>query len=215
MVWSAAAAAAFHLLLAVGFAPLSEEIPLVRHIGYRGQMRILPEISVLREPGEVENELERVAGFSSGSVMEVITIEIVDGEIPAEGPKRVAMEESEPEAGDDVITRLESSLPQPTSSEMVIERLVKPLYPASSIEAGVEGVVTFRLHVAKTGEVRRAWVLDSEVDEACILEAYRAVTRWKFEPYVVNGRPTPILVDQRIRFRLRDALLDAREARGR
>lgn len=212
MAWSAAVAVGFHLLLAVGSAPLTEEIPLVRHIGYRGELRILPEISVLLEPGETENELETTAGMPSGAVMEVIEIEIVDSESPAEGPRRPSVEESEPDAGDDLLTRLETSLPQPTSSEMVVERLVKPRYPPASIAAGVEGVVTFRLHVSRTGEVRRAWLLDSEVDEECNVEAYRAVTKWKFEPYVVDGRPRDILVDQRIRFRLRDALSDAREA---
>jgi TonB family protein len=60
-----------------------------------------------------------------------------------------------------------------------------------------------------SGEVRRAWLLSSEVDEACDLAAHRAVMQWEFEPYIVNGRPTSILVDQRIRFRIRDAIPEA------
>jgi TonB family protein len=195
-----------HAVLIPASAPFREEMPLVRNIGYRGERRILPEISVMREPGAAESEVESTAGELSDAAFRVIAIEIVDWAVPEEGPTEIADEQSDDTPGDDVLTRLEMSLPQPRSSEVVITSLVEPEYPASSIAAGVEGVAMFRIHVSTTGQVRRAWLLSSEVDEACNQAAHRAVMHWEFEPYIIGGRPTSILVDQRIRFRLRDAI---------
>lgn len=206
LLLSAVASVLLHAMLVPAIAPLREELPLVRHIGYRGERRILPEISIQRDPGAVESEVETMAGDLARAAFQVIPIEIVDWTVPEEGATELAEDESEITPGDDLLDRLEMSLPQPMSSEVVVSRLVEPEYPASSIAAGVEGVVVFRLHISMSGEVRRAWLLSSEVDEACELAAYRAVIRWEFEPYLVNGRPTSILVDQRIRFRLTDAL---------
>ena len=177
-------------------------------------LRILPEISVLREAGETESEVRETAGTSTKSSFEIISIEIIDSVESGESVTQ-AEPDRDVDAGEDLLDRLETSLPQPTSSDMIIEHLVEPLYPASSIEAGIEGVATLRLHVTRGGIVRRAWLIDSEVDDACELEAYAAVMQWKFAPYLVNGQPSAILVDQRIRFRLTDELRDARERQSR
>ncbi|MBN2564395.1 MAG: energy transducer TonB [Candidatus Eisenbacteria bacterium] len=203
---AAIASLVLHALLVPMVVPLREELPLVRHIGYRGERRILPEISVLREPGVEDSDVETMAGDISRAAFEVIAIEIVDWSVPEEGSADLANDLPDRTPGDALLDRLETSLPQPRSTDVVISHLVEPEYPASSIAAGVEGVATFRLHVSTTGDVRRAWLLSSEVDEACNAEAYRAIMQWSFEPYLVNGRPMSILVDQRIRFRLRDAL---------
>jgi TonB family protein len=205
----AALAVLVHAALVIVVAPFRDSIPLVRHIGYRGEIRLLPEISVMREPGEVESEQELFAGERAGSGFEVVVIEVVDRDVPAEGESDVPEDDFESDPGEDLLSQLETSLPQPMSSEVVLEHLVEPVYPESAIEAGIEGVATFRLHVNKYGEVQRAWLLESQVDDACNFEAYRAIMQWRFSPYLVNGDPTAILVDQRIRFRLRSELRDA------
>jgi TonB family protein len=199
----------FHAALVAIMAPVSERMPLVRHIGYRGANRLLPEISVMREPSLSENDVETRSGDLLGGGFRVVAIEVVDEEAPDRRVTDEAEKEPDVSTGDDLLDRLEASLPQPLSSELVVRHLVEPAYPAASIAAGVEGVTTFRLYVSKTGDVKRAWLLSSEVDRSCNTAAYRAVLQWKFEPYLVDGRPTPILVDQRIRFRLRNALRDA------
>lgn len=215
LVWSTAAAIVLHIAVVLVVVPYRDAIPLVRHIGYRGEIRLLPEISIMRENVGEDSEVEASAGVRAGSGFEIVVIEVVDREVPDEGESDIPEDDVESDPGEDLLSRLETSLPQPMSSEMVLEHLVEPLYPESSIEAGVEGVATFRLHVARTGEVRRAWLLESEVDDACNFEAYRAVVKWRFSPYLVNGDPTAILVDQRIRFRLRDEFRDAaRRAAG-
>ncbi len=205
-VLSLALAVALHVGLAVALAPFRRHIPLVRHLGYHGVLRILPEISVQRDPGTYESERETAVGAGSESFFRVVAIRTVDWAVPSGEPSEVSTGEARQEdAGEEVRTQLERSLPQPTSSDVVLVRFVKPFYPTPSIAANVEGVVVFRLHVTQVGEVARAWLLSSEVDEACEMEAQRAVMQWKFRPYLVEGEPTAILVDQRIRFRLHDA----------
>jgi len=201
-----------HAALFVALGPLQHRIPLVRHLGYEGPLRILPEISVQREPGPVESELETAAGVGARATFQVVDITVVDHE-PTEG-RRVREDTglSDESVGDDLLEQLERTLPQPTSRDLVILRLVKPDYPASSVLAGVAGVVAFRVHVASDGTVVRAWVLSSEVDRACDESARRALLQWRFRPYLRDGEPTDVLVDQRIRFTLTDALRLENEA---
>jgi TonB family protein len=205
LVLSVAGAVAVHVLLLLSSVPFSRRIPLVRHIGYHGVLRILPEISVRRDPANVETEFETARGSGSESFFRVINIRAVDWEIPAGAPMAEETGEAvEEDSGEELRAQLESSLPQPTSTDVVLVRFVKPHYPRESIAANVEGVVTFRLHVAETGDVVRAWLIASEVDEPSEVEAHRAVLQWEFRPFLVEGVATAILVDQRIRFRLRD-----------
>lgn len=206
IVWGVALAVIVHVALVVSLAPLKQRIPLVRHIGYEGALRILPEISVRRPVGEAESELETVHGLGSDSFLRVIDMRTVNGAVEADELSRDDSGDFEEEYGEEIRRQLEQSLPQPTSRDVVVVRLVKPAYPAASIAAGVEGVVVFRLHVTKRGRVVRAWLLSSEVDGDCEASARGAVLQWRFRPHVVGGTPVDFLVDQRIRFRLRDAL---------
>jgi TonB family protein len=195
-----------HAALFVALAPFQGRIPLVRHLGYEGPLRILPEISVQRDPGPVESEFQTAAGAGARAVFQAVDISVVDRE-PVEG-RRVREDTGirDESVGDDLLAQLERTLPQPTSRDLVILRLVKPDYPASSVLAGVEGVVAFRVHVASDGTVARAWLLNSEVDRACDESARRALLEWRFRPYLREGEPADVLVDQRIRFTLTDAL---------
>lgn len=200
-----ALAVVIHAALFVTLAPLKGRMPLVRHLGYEGPLRILPEISEMREPGPVEADLETISGRGSRVTLHAIDISIADSERPSGVRAREEAGARDETAGDELLTQLERSLPQPTSRELVVIRLVKPAYPRSSILAGVEGVVTFRLHVTGDGVVARAWLLRSEADPACDDAARRAVLQWRFRPFLADGVPTDVLVDQRIRFTLIDA----------
>jgi TonB family protein len=195
-----------HLAVTVSLAPLRQRIPLVRHIGYEGALRILPEISIQRPLGAAETELETLYGLGSESFLRVIETREVENPVEADDLSEVETGDFEEEYGEEIRRQLEQSLPQPTSRDVVVTRLVKPAYPPTSVTAGVEGVVVFRLHVSKHGRVARAWLLSSEVDVDCEEAARRAVLQWRFRPHVLAGTPVDFLVDQRIRFRLRDVL---------
>jgi len=202
---------AAHLLLAVAFRPLSDVIPLVRHIGYHGPLEIMPEISVIEEQeARAENPVERLSGAGSPSFFEVVPIQIVDWSVPSS--PREASEQAAPDQGigDDVLQQMETSLPQPTSEDVVIRKLVKPLYPRSSIEAGVEGIAIYRLYIRSDGTVRHARLVYSDVDRACELAAYRAALEWKFRPYVVGGAESGFIYQVPFRFRLTGDLVPIR-----
>jgi TonB family protein len=202
---AAIASILIHISLFIGLVPLKHRIPLARTIGYEGALRILPEISVARPPGTTESELALGAGLGSRPFMRVVDIKMVSKEVALESEARADRGIRHEALGDALLTELEQVLPQPQSRDVVVDLLVKPAYPASSVLAGVEGVVVFRVYVTKEGTVERVWLMNSEVDRACEESARRALLRWRFRPHIVGGVPTEFLVDQRIRFRLTDA----------
>ena len=210
MARASVAAVLLHAILIPIVAPLKERIPLVRRSGYRGEIRLLPEISVLREPAEVESDVEAWANELAEAGFEVVDLSITEFEIPQERQTETVVEELDLTTGNELRDRLETSLPQPTGHDIVIEHLVEPVYPQSAIDAGVEGVAVFGIQVAATGEVLRTWLVDSEVSGDCNIEAQRALLQWRFAPYLVDGRPAPFLKYYRIRFHFRDELRDGR-----
>ena len=203
---AALASILIHIALFIGLVPLEHRIPLARTIGYEGALRILPEISVARPPGTRESDLALAAGLGSRPVMRIVDIKIVPTEAALETEVHADQGIRREALGDDLLTELEQVLPQPQSRDVVVELLVRPPYPASSVQAGVEGVVVFRVYVSKYGTVERVWLMNSEVDRACEESARKALLRWRFRPHYVGGVPTEFLVDQRIRFRLTDVL---------
>ena len=208
------AAVLLHALLVPVVAPLKKHIPLVGRSGYRGEIRLLPEISVLREPASVRSDVEAWAGELAEAVFEVVNLSVTELEAPADRPTETVVEELDLTLGNEPRHLLETSLPQPTGREVVIERLVEPIYPRSAIDAGIEGVAVLGIEVAATGEVLRAWLVDSEVSGDCNIEAQRALLQWRFAPYLVDGRPAPFLKYYRIRFHFRDELRDGRRKRS-
>jgi TonB family protein len=208
---STAAALLFHVLLVVTVAQFRESLPFVMRSGYRGEIRLLPEISVQREASDTESEAQARGEAPGGSGFRVINLRIGELEAPRMTPTEALVEEMNPTLGDDPTNRPSTSLPQPSGQEIVIEHLVEPVYPPSAIEQGIEGVAVFGIRVEATGEVRQAWLVESEVSGECNLEAQRAVLQWRFAPYIVDGRAVPFLKYYRFRFRLTDALRDAME----
>lgn len=207
---ASAAAVVLHVLLIPVAAPLTERIPLVRRSGYQGEIRLLPEISVLREPAEVKSDVEAWANELAEAVFEVVSLSITEPESPEERPTQTVVEELDLTIGNEFRDLLATSLPQPTGREIVIEHFVEPVYPQSAINAGIEGVAVFGMQVAATGDVLRAWLVDSGVSGDCNIEAQRALLQWRFAPYLVDGRPASFLKYYRIRFHFRDELRDGR-----
>jgi hypothetical protein len=134
------AAVLLHALLIPVAAPLTERIPLVRRSGYRGEIRLLPEISVLREPAPVQSDVEAWAGELAEAGFQVVNLSVTEFELPYERPTKTVVEELDLTIGNEFRDLLETSLPQPTGREIVIEHFVEPVYPQSAIDAGIEGV---------------------------------------------------------------------------
>lgn len=206
MRWAITAAVVAHLALIPAFTPLRQRIPLVRHIGYEGPLRLLPEISVIREPGSYESEAQAARGAGAERYFEIMDTRLVSEVTPVDDVVEPDTGDYEQDFGQELLHLLERSLPQPMSRDVVLVKFVRPAYPPLSIAAGKEGVVTFRLHVTSRGRVARAWLLSSEVDDRMEVAAKRAILQWRFEPHRADGVAVDFLVDQRIRFRLKDVL---------
>jgi TonB family protein len=195
-----------HLVLVAASAPFRQQIPLVRHIGHEGPLRLLPEISVERDVGETETEEESARGLGAESFFKVVDTRLVTDDVVPEEEPHIESGDYEQDFGDELLHLLEQSLPQPTSRDVVLVKFVKPAYPPLSIAEGTEGVVEFRVHVTSRGRVAQAWLLSSEVDERMESSARRALMQWRFRPHVSGGVSVDFLVDQRIRFRLNEVL---------
>jgi protein TonB len=75
-----------------------------------------------------------------------------------------------------------------------------PQYTEVARQARVEGDVVLRIEIDETGTVRDVVVLTGIplLDE----EVVRTVRRWRFTPTIVEGRPVPIYLIQRVTFEL-------------
>jgi serine/threonine-protein kinase len=77
---------------------------------------------------------------------------------------------------------------------------VAPTFPASAIDAGVEGTVVIELTIGREGRVADARVVRSigPLDNA----ALAAVRQWEFEPTVIEGRAVPVIHTVNVPFTL-------------
>jgi TonB family protein len=69
---------------------------------------------------------------------------------------------------------------------------IRPQYPEEAKQFLFEGVAIFEAQVSETGSVDKLEILipaGAGFDES----GADAVARWKYEPLVVNGKPTPFL----------------------
>jgi protein TonB len=77
-------------------------------------------------------------------------------------------------------------------------QFVEPVYPQSARAAGVQGVVILEIVVGGDGAVSNARVLRSIplLDQA----ALDAVRQWRYEPTLLNGVPTPVVMTATVNF---------------
>ncbi len=91
----------------------------------------------------------------------------------------------------------------PQAKPPVIIKHVPPVYPADARAARIQGRVVVEAIIGATGTVVAAKVLRSVplLDQA----ALDAVKQWVYEPTVVNGKPTPVVVTVTVNFALEAA----------
>ena len=85
-------------------------------------------------------------------------------------------------------------------------RLSTPLppYPGWARARRLEAVVTLKLLVDARGRVERVEVESIDGDERFGAVAREAVAAWTYEPALLDGKPVPVLLLQRVRFQLVD-----------
>jgi TonB family protein len=186
-----------------------EDIP--RFIGWRGELEVLPEITVVPEIESVEAEPapnERVEN-------ETVALDLTaKGDVPAQ-PAPQAVAEVKPhvvEAGEGKGGEGKAeirSMDQPGRREPVsytdhfaLVKGVTPVYPTFERDQGIEGMVTVEMKVDENGMVVEANVLSTMGPDSFAESALDAVRQFVFEPPTQNGQPTTIWVRLRVKFRI-------------
>lgn len=68
---------------------------------------------------------------------------------------------------------------------------LQPRYPTEAARDAIEGFVCFRFTVQADGTPGDIEVYDSKPRRVFDQEARRAITKWKFRPQIVDGKPVP------------------------
>lgn len=79
---------------------------------------------------------------------------------------------------------------------------VDPVYPEEARKALVQGVVVLRVRVNEEGLVKQILVMKSE-SGLLNQPAIDAVKKWKYEPLLIEGKPTPVVFNVTVAFRLK------------
>ena len=82
--------------------------------------------------------------------------------------------------------------------------VLKPPYPFSARRKGIEGYVTVKFLVDKTGKAREVKILDAKPPGIFDRAVHKTVPRWRFKPGKKGGRPVDTWVKITIRFELGD-----------
>jgi protein TonB len=77
----------------------------------------------------------------------------------------------------------------------------EPSYPPEAKAAGIEGTVLVKIVISERGQVTDATVVRGPPELTGA--ALAAVKSWRFEPYILEGRPVAVTKIQPIRFRIK------------
>jgi len=99
------------------------------------------------------------------------------------------------------------STPSPAGAGPAVGGLVPidtpaPEYPREAALAGTEGFVVVEFSLDAQGVPQEITIVDSNPRRTFDQAARRAVTRWRFQPYLVDGVPSTRRIQRRIDFTL-------------
>jgi TonB family protein len=91
-----------------------------------------------------------------------------------------------------------------STGDVLIPTLIKkvdPVYPEAARQAGVQGLVLLEATTDEKGNVAAIRVLQSipELDQAAI----DALKQWKYEPFIIEGKPKGVVFTVTIQFKLK------------
>ncbi len=82
------------------------------------------------------------------------------------------------------------SAPLQDSTKLEPIKIVKATYPWEARDKQLQGQVWVRIQVSETGDVESAEIISG--DPVLAKSAIDAVKKWKFKPFIKNGKPTPV-----------------------
>jgi protein TonB len=81
-----------------------------------------------------------------------------------------------------------------------LEQSVAPVYPEVARKAGIEGDVVLRTYVSSNGRVTGLKAVSGP--PLLTRAAIEAVRQWRYQPVMINGRPTNVVTTFIVAFRL-------------
>ncbi|MFO7654776.1 MAG: hypothetical protein R6X25_13310 [Candidatus Krumholzibacteriia bacterium] len=167
--------------------------------GAEGELRIMPDISIDEGRDAVHQERRR-AREETPPAYEVVPDRVweqAEREVPRVETRRDRPQESEVvaeahDAAADDREQVELLLPQQTSPDYRIVKLVRPTYPVGATEAQ-QRIPRIRmvasLFVGPDGQVQAAMITQDEGGPVFEAELLRALRQWEFE-WIVDPPPT-------------------------
>jgi TonB family protein len=179
---------------------------LRRYTGWEGEMRIVPNITIIPDNDPYEDMREK----SAIRMMASRDVNVLEETGPAEGPPapQAPVPESQPLASSDrdldEIRHYPAHTQVPYSEHYVILHWVQPEYPLAELLDGIEGEVTVEVLVNETGGVENVWVLSAVGPKSFERSILDAVGQFRFKPPVEGGKPVPMWIRYHARFDLID-----------
>lgn len=201
------------VMLALVLAPLlppvrraleraSESVPLLR-FGFEGPTRVVelvqleavPGDDALRDVGRVESPAAR-RGAGSGTAQ--------PSPRGRPGPAK-GLPTGDGLAAQDLVARAlsgESGVPLFQSTDLILDRLVRPIYPEEARTRGVEGRVGVLALVDTLGNIVETALLDKSGEPELDRAAEDAVRQCRFRPYREAGSAKEVYAVFRFAFRI-------------
>lgn len=93
------------------------------------------------------------------------------------------------------------------STGLIAIKAPKPSYPLEAARNGVQGKVWIHLLISETGDVESADIISGDPDLA--RAALEAMKKWKFKPYIRNGKPVKVNTKMPFDFAFADKVTNA------
>lgn len=101
-----------------------------------------------------------------------------------------------------------SSLSPGDSAHLVVISAPKPEYPINAARNWVQGQVLIQLLISETGDVEKADVISGDPDLA--RAAQKAMMKWKFKPYIRDGKAVKVSTKMPYNFAFEGNVRDAK-----
>lgn len=179
--------------------PWAEEA--ARRFGLAGPTQLVTEIQLERPRDAEAGRPGRLPAMETVELPRRATSPAATARVrgPAPGEPRPPELTVEGESGGSL---RRADLPVVQSEDLVIETLVRPAYPHEARVQGLEAVVEAVALVDERGRVREVEIVSNTGHEMFAIAARDAVRRCHFQPYLRDGKPSPVFARFRFNFKL-------------
>ena len=88
-------------------------------------------------------------------------------------------------------------------SNVVPSLRIPPAYPKRALRSGIEGIVTVEFTITIDGSVKDAEIIEAKPPNIFDKSVLRAISKWKFNPDMVDDKPVEKRARQDIKFTLK------------